>query len=115
MNPADRAGLDKALMGKNLNFNFKNQDMIGLLFSSLSLNYPYLSVCLSLSLSRSVCLSVCLSLGLCLSVCLSVSVSIICIRLSVCLSLAVKSTCSSVSIQYSPRKCPYGIVKHRFS
>ena len=88
MNPADRAGLDKALMGKNLNFNFKNQDMIGLLFSSLSLNYPYLSVCLSLSLSRSVCLSVCLSVSRSLSVCLSVCLCLNYLYPSVCLSVS---------------------------
>ena len=63
-NPADRAGLDKAFMGRN--FRLK-----------VSIEPGHILNCCS-ALLCSVCLSVCLSL--CLSVCLSLS-------LSVCLSL----------------------------
>ena len=94
-NPADRAGLDKAKpsWAKIWTIRFKNQDMMGLLFSSLcgslsvclSVCLPaclsvYVCVCLSLSLTLfyalSLCLSVCVSLWLSLSVCLSVSLSL---------------------------------------
>ena len=41
-NPADRAGLDKALMGNNFDHNYfqKNQVTLGLLFYVLSLSLP---------------------------------------------------------------------------
>ena len=51
-------------MGKNLEYVFYNQDMLGLLLYVLSLS---LSLSVSLSVSVSVCLSVCLSLSLSLS------------------------------------------------